>query len=726
MAGKKESGKGAAIFAFVDDYQTLRGVVGAGADNVCIDLLRFPIEEKYVYDLSMLEHAVAYAKVYQKKVYASLAIVIKNSEINFMLERISGAVSAGIDGLIIADVSLLPLLKSTYPDLEVIVSDRHPMANSLAVEMQSSADAVILPKELTREEIVRILRKVDTPVILNAYKKSCFSYDGRCLMGSFYNGKSANRGKCSTLCRKPASRKAGMSGRDLCLIDYMQDMNEMGISGVALDFYGKTAFFAQKMTAAFARTIEQGRPLPEDLIMVSLLLAGGYSTSGFMKSRRRSMDRGVLAGTVSGGILRLDEPLRKGDTVRIDAGRRGNTHKINYMLKDGRKVASADEGEEIKLDFTAFKDGSRVWKIAIADGEMEEYRHPLSFRLSLRIGSNPVLMVDAGDISFSVEADKPVQRAVKSPLSKEVAVENLTRISNTPYKVDKVEIDMDDDAIIPYSELNKLKRDLLGKLIGRSLTRKSLGKIQVSITPSRQGGGDPRLLVHVKDMDGVIEAKEAGADLVYYDIFKHDVSEVVEYGKREGFPIYLTTPKMIHENGLAHIIKLIEHYEPEGILVSDSALLTERLSMQKHLDYTFSITNDLALKFWRSRAVISPELNITELANFQDKDFILFSHGRLTLMTSKKELRGPERLQIKGERYDVVKDPYGLTHLVSARPISLIEHVKDLFDLGIKQFMLSVDEDVAETVQRYRQALAGKGARRFPSTTTGHLHKGII
>jgi putative protease len=79
-----------------------------------------------------------------------------------LLDYVDGAVAAGIDGVILADLGLLRLLRRRHPRLEYHASTMAHLGNSAAVAfyLQQGVSRVIFPRHLTVAEMGRIAGKL--------------------------------------------------------------------------------------------------------------------------------------------------------------------------------------------------------------------------------------------------------------------------------------------------------------------------------------------------------------------------------------------------------------------------------------------------------------------------------------------------------------------------------------------------------------------------------------
>jgi len=92
------------------------------------------------------------------------------------------AADAGVDGFLIADVPTMVRARTEHPDVRLHVSTIAPAFNSAALEFYEGlgASRVVLPQQLTPEEIVALAR--DSPVELEVFvlNNRCVNVDGFC------------------------------------------------------------------------------------------------------------------------------------------------------------------------------------------------------------------------------------------------------------------------------------------------------------------------------------------------------------------------------------------------------------------------------------------------------------------------------------------------------------------------------------------------------------------
>ena len=110
----------------------------------------------------------------------------------------------------------------------------------------------------------------------------CVSYSGRCLLSNYMTGRDSNRGACAQPCRYqyalmeekrpgeyfPVYESNGqtyiMNSKDMCMIDHVGELMEVGLDSLKLEGRAKSAYYAAVVTGAYRHAIDaafEGKPL---------------------------------------------------------------------------------------------------------------------------------------------------------------------------------------------------------------------------------------------------------------------------------------------------------------------------------------------------------------------------------------------------------------------------------------------------------------------------------
>jgi collagenase-like PrtC family protease len=248
--------------------------------------------------------------------------------------------------------------------------------------------------------------------------------------------------------------------------------------------------------------------------------------------------------------------------------------------------------------------------------------------------------------------------------------------------------------------------------------------------PRRDVLDPPSLFVKVHDIEGAKEADMAGADVVYYDMFKEDIASA--RGQVSHARFFLASPRVMSDEDVAQAAKMVEASKPDGVLVGERGLLSvlkmQMPSLEMHLDLSFNVFNDVDLAFWPALPIISPELTMDELANMRSKQFIAMVHGPLVIMTTREPIKD-KTLQDDAGRVFRTRRMKDMVQLLNCSDLGLFNNVRDLMDAGMKRFYLDLDGKVGKTVENYKRIISGKrfydrNARH--GHTTGHFGRGVV
>ncbi len=228
-------------------------------------------------------------------------------------------------------------------------------------------------------------------------------------------------------------------------------------------------------------------------------------------------------------------------------------------------------------------------------------------------------------------------------------------------------------------------------------------KIKLSLPrPESKKSSKKMLIVRAYSKKDAFSAYENGADIIYYDLFADDFSEV-----SRNLPAYAVTPRIMLDKDLPKISELIRIYSPKGILAGNQGMLSMRQDIPLHLDYNANTFNDIDLSYQDCLPIISPELSINELIRFKNKEFITLVHGKIRLMTLRHKIEGT-LCDDKG-RFIAGKIFNG-SEILNEKELGLFNQAKLLLSSGINKFLIDTEKDVGKITSIYRKILDKKDA----------------
>lgn len=222
---------------------------------------------------------VNYAHALGKKAYVTANVFAKNSDLDKAKDYFEFLQSANVDAVLISDIGLVSLCKQVAPNLTIHLSTQANTTNLMAVKFWQSMGVkrVVLARELGLDEIHQIHDAVpDMELEAFVHGAMCMSYSGRCLLSSYFSGRSANRGACIQPCRwgyriaeterhasKPLDIEQDergtyfMNSRDLRLLAHIPELAECGIVSLKVEGRMKSEFYVATVANAYRHAIDE-------------------------------------------------------------------------------------------------------------------------------------------------------------------------------------------------------------------------------------------------------------------------------------------------------------------------------------------------------------------------------------------------------------------------------------------------------------------------------------
>ena len=190
-------------------------------------------------------------------------------------------------------------------------------------------------------------------------------------------------------------------------------------------------------------------------------------------SDKRPNNRGIYVGRVveaqKGQVsIRLSDAVSVGDglTVWVSKGR-NPSGTVQELRVKGNKVDSAHKGDiihvaldgKVNMNDRVFKThDARLLEEAAASIRNKLPKIPVDAQIRLEKGQGLELLLRAQGYKARISGTVPLQSADKHPLSYEVLRDKLGRMGNTPFELRSLDIEGDLQLMVPFSEINELRR----------------------------------------------------------------------------------------------------------------------------------------------------------------------------------------------------------------------------------------------------------------------------
>jgi len=358
------------LLAPAGDWESLQAAISNGADAVYLGTKEFNARvNARNFALDEMNKVVTVCHNQGVKVYLTLNILVKNSEIQHYFDVLSRAYSAGIDGVIIQHISFIDLIKKNFPGLAVFVSTQGAIGNTASAVLVKNADRVIAPREMPLTEVKKM---VDAGVKMEIFVHGalCFSYSGLCLFSSFVSGRSGNRGSCAQICRQKFNGEYPLSTKELCTVAHIPEFIKAGVLAFKIEGRMRSAIYVAVATRLYRKAIDSflagDFKVPQKEMAEMEVVFNREFTEGLLFNQKdlvsseKPMNRGAFLGTIENGEIILKRPVAVGDGLGIWNKDVVTGAVIQKITKAGSPISEAEVAEKVDLAIGA-KDGSRIY-----------------------------------------------------------------------------------------------------------------------------------------------------------------------------------------------------------------------------------------------------------------------------------------------------------------------------------------------------------------------------
>ena len=797
------------LLAPVGSFEALKAAVQNGANAVYLGGKDFGARASANnFDRDELKEAVKYAHIRGVQVFVTTNTLRKENEIEDFLEYAKFLYDIDVDAIILQDIGMARLIKRELPDFELHASTQM-VAHSLEdVKYLESVgfDRVVLAREVTVEEIKYICDNCKADIEVFVHGALCVCYSGQCLMSSMIGNRSGNRGRCAQPCRQRyelidvytgevvnSNGDYLLSPRDLNAIEEIDKVIDAGVHSLKIEGRMKRPEYVATVIDGYRKTIDEYLAtnklnVSDETINDLYTIFNRKFTKGLllgdvgkdMMNSQLPNNQGLYVGTVVDYNkkakrlkIKLANTLKKGDGINLGGGT------IGRIIKNGNIETIGYKGETIELDFVGeARKGQIVFKTSDSElmdrvqatfiQDKEFVKNIIDAKITIKLGQKPILTLkDRHSNEATIEGDKIVEEAMKVALSKEKVETQLRKLGNTPYELDLLEIELDDNVSLPISLLNQMRRDcieLLDKERVSIKNRKYKNKIVKYKPVQYNRNKQQEISVKVKNLEQLESALECGLDRIYYED-TNTIDKAMRLAMKYNKKVIYSAPRIIRNKEYNHLAKA-NNAGVESVQVGNYGSIDYFKDKKLNIDYYLNAFNSETINYYKEIGAdtlcISQELNINEIKEtikYTDINIESVVYGYTPLMITEycpmgvivRDCKKDKRVakckesiyalrNSKGDEFRVSQDIFCRSTIYNSNVTCMLDNLYELHEIGINvlrlDFTLEDKETVKEVIEAYQEVLsndyklATKATKLYnkldeKGTTAGHYYKGV-
>ena len=482
--------------------ESFKAAISAGANAVYMGGKMFSARA-YASNFSNEEigDLIKYAHSRGVKVYITVNTLIFEDEFIEAVKFIDYLYKNDVDGVLLQDLGLAYYLHTRYPDLILHASTQlncHNISEAKAL-INLGFKRLVLAREVSLEEAKKI-KDLGVEIEVFVHGALCVSYSGQCLMSSFIGNRSGNRGRCAQPCRNEMkvigndkeSHSFGISTKDMCSIEYINKLIDIGIDSLKIEGRMKKEEYVYQVVSSYKKAIDsyyENKKIDyeEEILKMKSLFNRDF-TKGYLfnESRTSLLNQKTSShqGTLLGRVIKVRGnyiDIKLVDDLYILDGIRFNNkyqsgQQVQKMFISSKEVKEGKKNQIVTIighNVRAFindeviKTTSKKIEEDIRTLMKIERKNDIDIKLSLFINKPMEMELVYQNKKVKVFSSFIVSEALNNPTTRERIIEQVSKLGDTPFKLNKIEIEMDDDIFVSIKELNALRREGIDKLINK-------------------------------------------------------------------------------------------------------------------------------------------------------------------------------------------------------------------------------------------------------------------
>lgn len=546
-----------------------------------------------------LETAIKYLKVRDKKSYITVNTLLTDRELKELVPFLQFLNDVGASAVIVQDLAVARIIHTAFPDLPMHGSTQltvHNLGGALALK-ELGFSRVVLSRELPLSEIEYISKNCGIETEIFCHGALCMCYSGQCYFSAVIGGRSGNRGLCAQPCRMQYSfygeeSKAHLSLKDLCLANYINQIEKAGVSCIKIEGRMKRPEYTAYVTNVYRRAIDTKLPpTAEQLEKLKILFSRDGFTDGYFTDNK---------GTHMFGTK---------DEEDVKA--------LKLLYKEAQELYTGEEIPWVKIS-------------------MRIYAH-LGEKLSLSAKTEDGFCYECYGLMPELANFKPT--------SKEDVESSLRKTGGTIFIADNIEADVEDGLKIPLSVINAMRRQCLDAIMAQRKTHTPRRMLEWHFGYDRTNQKEePKYIFSFLKAEQISkEALKLKPAYIYIPIGEcFENLEGFKALRATGQKIAPVLDRIIFDREWQNVLEKLEAIKDAGI---DSVVCTnigqlnvlKKMGMELRGDFGLNVFNSQTMKQLKAMGLscqtISFELKFPQIRDISKcTDTELIVYGRLPLM----------------------------------------------------------------------------------------------
>ena len=676
-----------------------------------------------------LKEAVEYAHLYGVKIYITVNTIIYNNEVEEFIEYIKYLYQIGVDALIMQDIGMISLVRQTFPNFEIHASTQLHNHNNEGIKALKDLGVtrIVLDREMTLEQIENINVDIEKEVFIHG--ALCNSYSGCCLFSSLNGGRSGNRGECTQPCRLPYKLikngkyisnedKYLLSTRELNTIHNFDKLMNSDITCFKIEGRMKSPSYVGYITRIYRKLIDNYPKNNKEIIakeeennlkiLFNRSFTNGYLFSDKVMNISSSNHQGLEIGKVIDITpkkikIKLSDNLYQEDGLRFKQSNKGMIANFIYNEKN-LLINKASKGDIIYLDNKInLKDKDILVKTSspYLDKEILSISEKkIKIDINIEEKDNNLSITFQDKDNNKVSSVLPVEVPLTRNTTKEEIKEKISKLGNTPFIIDTINIDIKKNIFVNMKEINNIRRELTCKLVeARTKVKRKIIINDVKLNYNEEKNYNYEVSVLVRTKEQLEASISQNVDRIY-------TPSIELYNKyKDNNKVYLRLPRVVNNY----------NYDAKNILVTELGGVHKYKDRNIISDYYLNVVNNYSIKYLLDnnvkRVTLSPEINYNLLEDYIKDKVEIIVYGKPELMITKscpiKEMSSCPCTKediyyledIHQNKYRILHDNC-ITHIMHHKNLNYLDKIDYYKKIGIRSYRLELlDENYDEVIK---------------------------